>query len=80
MAAKEQTTKITVKLYQPMYEKFSRQLAAMPLLKDAFIEEMILSELRYLEEDLSGKVNSEAARRHIAGSLKRGRETSLSAL
>lgn len=71
MAAKEQTTKITVKLYQPMYEKFSRQLAAMPLLKDAFIEEMILSELRYLEEDLSGKVNSEAARRHIAGSLKR---------
>jgi len=71
MAAKEQTTKITVKLFQPMYEKFSRQLAAMPLLKDAFIEEMILSELRYLEQDLSGKVNSEAARRYIAGSLKR---------
>jgi len=71
MAAKEQTTKITVKLFQPMYEKFSRQLAAMPLLKDAFIEEMILSELRYIEQDLSGKVNSEAARRYIAGSLKR---------
>lgn len=71
MAAKDQTTKITVKLFQPMYEKFSRQLAAMPLLKDAFIDEMILSELRYLEEDLSGKVNSEAARRYIAGSLKR---------
>jgi len=71
MAANDQTTKITVKVFQPMYEKFSRQLGAMPLLKDAFIEEMILSELRYLEEDLSGKVNSEAARRYIAGSLKR---------
>lgn len=71
MTAKIQTTKITVKVFQPMYEKFSRQLSVMPLLKDAFIEEMILSELRYLEEDLSGKVNSEAARRYIAGSLKR---------
>lgn len=71
MAATDQTTKLTVKLFQPMYAKFSKQLAAMPLLKDAFIEEMILSELRYLEEDLSGKVNSEAARRYIAGSLKR---------
>ena len=71
MAAKDQTTKLTVKLFQPMYAKFSKQLAAMPLLKDAFIEEMILSELRYLEEDLSGKVNSEAARRYVAGSLKR---------
>lgn len=43
MAAKDQTTKLTVKLFQPMYAKFSKQLAAMPLLKDAFIEEMILS-------------------------------------
>jgi hypothetical protein len=71
MASNEQTTKLTVKLFQPMYDKFSKQLAAMPLLKDAFIEEMILSELQYLDEDLSGKVNSEAARRYIAGSLKR---------
>lgn len=71
MAAKDQTTKITVKLFQPMYEKFSRQVAAMPLLKDAFIDELILSELQYLEEYLSGKGNSEAARRYIAGSLKR---------
>jgi hypothetical protein len=70
MSAKHQTTKMTVKLFQPMYVKFSRQLAAMPLLKDAFIEEMILSELTYLKEDLSGKVNSDAARRYIAGRLK----------
>ena len=39
MTTKERTTKITVKLFQPMYAKFSKQLAAMPLLKDAFIEQ-----------------------------------------
>ena len=71
MTTKERTTKITVKLFQPMYAKFSKQLAAMPLLKDAFIEHMILSELPRLEEDLAGKVNSEAAHRYIAGNLKR---------
>lgn len=71
MTTKEQTTKITVKLFQPMYAKFLKQLAAMPLLKDAFIEHMILSELPNLEEDLAGKVNSEAAHHYIAGNLKR---------
>ncbi len=71
MAAKVQTTKITVKLFQPMYEKFSRQLAAMPLLKDAFIEEMILSELRYGSCQASCRMNSsnQAALRTASVSL-----------
>ena len=71
MVSTEHTTKITVKLFAPLYEKFSKQLAAMPLLKDAFIEHMIRSELPYLDEDLEGKRNSEAASRYIAGTLKR---------
>ena len=71
MTTKKQSTKITVKLFQPMYEKFLSQLENMPLLKDAFIEDMILSALRHLDEDLEGKVNSESARRYIAGSLKK---------
>ena len=43
----------------------------MPLLKDAFIEHMILSELPHLAEDLKGRKNSRAAKRYIAGKLKR---------
>jgi hypothetical protein len=64
-------TKITTHLYEPIFQDFTAQLKSLPLKRDAFIELMVERELPRLKEDLAGKVNSAAAKRYIAGSLKR---------
>jgi hypothetical protein len=66
-----QSTKVTIKFFAPMYRQFERQLHDVLLLKDAYIDHMIERELPNLEQDIKGRRNSVAARRHIAGALKR---------
>lgn len=70
-------TKITVKLYTPMYLALDRQLAAASLRRDAFLNRMINQEISHLREDLKGRRLSNEANRHIAMRLKRlgGKDT-----
>lgn len=65
------TTKMTVKVYDKLMENFNRQVGALYLMRDAFLNHMIRVETSHLAEDLTGKRQSPAARKYIAGSLKR---------
>lgn len=65
------TTKMTVKVYRPLMEKFNQQVRGLHLVRDAFLDSMIHSETPRLAEDLAGKRQSPAARLHVARSLKR---------
>ena len=64
-------TKITVKIYEPLLRGFDKQLDALHMKRDAFLNSMIESELQYLSEDMRGKRLSANAHRYIAGELKR---------
>lgn len=63
-------TKLTAKLYAPMYADFDRQLSDALLRRDAFLDRMIWQEVPHLREDLGGKRLSNEANRHISHSLK----------
>lgn len=68
----EQTlTKITAKLFEPMYLDFDRQLSDALMRRDAFLDRMISQEIPYLRDDLRGKQLSPEANRFISGELKR---------
>lgn len=71
MPTKPQTTKITVKVYEQVYDDFIEQLQALPLRRDMFLDLMIERELPHLAIDLAGLRNSEQAKRYISGRLKR---------
>lgn len=64
-------TKLTAKVFAPMYADFDRQLSAALLRRDAFLDRMISQEVPHLREDLKGKRLSPEANRHISHSLKR---------
>lgn len=64
-------TKITVKIYEPLLRDFDRQIDALFIKRDAFLNAMIKEETPRLAEDIGSKRNSPAAKRLIAGSLKR---------
>lgn len=64
-------TKITVKVPTSLLRRFKRQIDGLNLKRDAFLVSMIGGELPYLEKDMDGRRLTSAARRHIAGSLKR---------
>lgn len=70
-------TKLTAKLYAPMYADFERQVSDALLRRDAFLDRMIQQEIPYLREDLKGKKLSPEANRYISRSLKGlgGRDT-----
>ena len=70
MGKTAQLTKITARLYEPMYKDFDRQLSAALLRRDAFLDRMIAGEIQHLREDLAGKKLSPVANRFIAGKLK----------
>ena len=63
-------TKISAKFFAPLYASFDKQLAKALIKRDAFIDQMISSELHHLAEDLDGKRNSPKARQYIARNLK----------
>lgn len=66
-----ETTKITVKIYQPLLRDFDRQIDALFIKRDAFLNAMIREEVPRLKEDVAGRRNSAEAKRHISGALKR---------
>jgi hypothetical protein len=66
-----QTTKITVKIYEPLLKDFSGQINSLFIKRDAFLNSMIQEEVRHLAIDLEGKKLSLRAKRYIAGELKK---------
>lgn len=64
-------TKITVKIQAKMFQGFEKQMDALHLKRDAFLDSVIQQEMKFLEEELGGKRQSPAARQYIAGELKR---------
>lgn len=64
-------TKITVRLFAPMYASFDAQLSDLMLRRDAFIDRMIANEIPHLRHDLEGKKLSPKAKRYISQSLNR---------
>jgi len=64
-------TKLTAKLYAPMYADLDLQLSRSLLRRDAFLDRMIWQEIPHLRKDLSGKRLSTEANRHISKSLKK---------
>lgn len=66
-----QTTKITVKIYEPLLRDFGKQIDSLFIKRDAFLNSMIQEEVRHLASDLEGKKLSVRAKRYIAGELKK---------
>lgn len=64
-------TKLTGKMYEPMFRDFDRQLIGLLLRRDAFLDKVIAQEIPHLRADLKGKRLSDAANRYISQSLKR---------
>ena len=54
-------TKLTAKVYSPMYMAFDRQLSNALLRRDAFLDRMISQEIQHLRNDLEGKRLSKEA-------------------
>lgn len=69
-ASESNLTKITAKLYAPMFQAFDKQLSQALLRRDAFLDRMIAVEIEHLREDLAGKKLSAKAKRYISQSLK----------
>lgn len=63
-------TKLTAKLFAPMYVDFDRQLSDAFLRRDAFLDRVISQEIPHLREDLNGKRLSDEANKYISRSLK----------
>lgn len=68
---KNDLTKVTAKLFAPMYARFDTQLSEALLRRDAFIDRMIANEVPHLRQDLAGKRLSPEANRYISQSLKK---------
>ena len=64
-------TKITVKLHSNLLKAFDRDIDRLLLKRDAFLNYLIKTEVPYLAEEMEGRQLSTAARRYIAGELKR---------
>ena len=66
-----QTTKITVKIYEPLLTAFGKEIDSLFIKRDAFLNSMIQEEVQHLTRDLEGKKLSVRAKRYIAGELKK---------
>lgn len=64
-------TKLTAKIFAPMYAAFDKQLSEALLRRDAFLDRMICVETPHLREDLEGLKLSPAGYKHISSSLKK---------
>ena len=63
-------TKLTARLYAPLYADFDKQMSAALLRRDAFLDQVIAGEIPHIRDDLAGKRQSNAARQYVAGLLK----------
>ncbi len=64
-------TKITVKIYEPLFKSFDDQIGRLSIKRDAFLNHMIMIETPHLARELNGRRISVKARRYISGELKR---------
>lgn len=64
-------TKITVKVFEPLLKDFERQIEALFIKRDAFLNSVIREEIKHLARDMQGKKLSSKANRYISGELKR---------
>lgn len=64
-------TKMTVKIYEPLFKSFDDQMNRLCIKRDAFLNHMIKRETPNLAKELDGRRLSPSARRYISGSLKR---------
>jgi hypothetical protein len=65
------TTKITIKIHEPLLKAFDKQLESVFLKRDAFLNHIIKREITNLAEQLEGKRLSPKAKRYISQELKR---------
>lgn len=65
------TRRITVKVYEKLWDNFVKQTEALFLKRDAFLNHMIWLETPRLAEELEGKKQSPLARRYIARELSK---------
>jgi hypothetical protein len=64
-------TKVTVKIFKPLLKSFERQIEALFIKRDAFLNSVIQEEIKHLARDMQGKRLSSKANRYISGELKR---------
>jgi hypothetical protein len=64
-------SKMTVKVFSPLYEAFSRQLLQLPIKRDGFLNHVLRAEVARLDTAMEGKRNSPEARRYISRQLKK---------
>lgn len=65
------TRRITVKVYERLWDNFAKQTEALYLKRDAFLNHVIWRETPELAKDMAGKKLSLLARRHIARELNK---------
>lgn len=66
----ESLTKITARIFAPVYDEFDKQITRTLLRRDAFLDRAITIEVPHLREDLAGKKLTPKARKYIASCLK----------
>lgn len=64
-------TKITVKIFKPLFDSFEKRVRKLFIKRDEFVDHLISVELDYLAEDVKNLRQSDAARRYISKTLKR---------
>ncbi len=64
-------TKITVKIFEPLLKNFDKQIDALFIKRDAFLNSVLQEELKHLARDMQGKKLSSKANRYISGELKK---------
>jgi len=64
-------TKMTARLFAPMYADFDRQMTNTFIRRDAFLDQVLANEVPRIKANLAGKRLSQAAHRYVAGELKR---------
>jgi hypothetical protein len=64
-----ENTKITAKIYQPLWSGFQEQAKELFLNRDAFLSHMIRCETPELKKDLAGRKLSSKAKRYISNQL-----------
>lgn len=65
-----QYTKLTVNFYKPMFIAFNRQINATPFSRDAFLDNIIASEIDHVRSDLQNTMVSAKTKKYITGRLK----------
>lgn len=64
------TTKITAKVYEPLWINFTKEAASLFLTRDPFLNHIIRVETPRLAEEMGNLKSSAKAKRYIAGRLK----------